>query len=80
MLRTLKKNGGYKTEFAGSTQNPIKINGTPNLPTRTKIFPKKSMFSSLKVKKSQTKFAPGAQKTTGLKLSSKNLNLNRRSV
>jgi hypothetical protein len=30
-----------------------KINGTPKLPTKTKIFPKKSMLSSLKVKRSQ---------------------------
>jgi hypothetical protein len=41
------------TEFAGSTQNPKKINGTPNLPTKMIIFPKKSLFSSFKVKKSQ---------------------------
>jgi hypothetical protein len=27
-------------EFAGSTQNPKKIIETPNLPIRTKIFPK----------------------------------------
>jgi hypothetical protein len=27
-------------EFAGSTQNPKKITETPNLPSRTKIFPK----------------------------------------
>jgi hypothetical protein len=31
----------YPTEFAGSTQNPKKMIGTPNLPIRTKIFPKK---------------------------------------
>jgi predicted GH43/DUF377 family glycosyl hydrolase len=45
-------NGIYPTEFASSTQNPKKINGTPNLLIKTKIFPKKSMFSSLKVKRS----------------------------
>jgi hypothetical protein len=28
-------------EFAGSTQNPKKIIRTPNLPIRTKMFPKK---------------------------------------
>jgi hypothetical protein len=33
--------GGYLTEFANSTQNPEKIIETPNLPFRTKIFPKK---------------------------------------
>jgi hypothetical protein len=33
--------GGYATEFAGSTQNPKKIIGTPNLPIKTKIFSKK---------------------------------------
>jgi hypothetical protein len=31
----------YPTEFAGSTQNHKNLNGTPNLPTKTKIFPKK---------------------------------------
>jgi hypothetical protein len=31
-------NGGYPTEFAGSTQNPKKIIETPNLPIKTKIF------------------------------------------
>jgi hypothetical protein len=36
-----KKYGGYPTEFAGTTQNPKKIIRTPNLPIRTKIFPKK---------------------------------------
>jgi hypothetical protein len=33
--------GGYPTKFAGSTQNPKKFIRTPNLPIRTKIFPKK---------------------------------------
>jgi hypothetical protein len=33
--------GSYPKEFAGSTQNPNKMTGTPNLPIRTKIFPKK---------------------------------------
>jgi hypothetical protein len=28
-------------EFAGSTQNPKKNTGTPNLPIKKKIFPKK---------------------------------------
>jgi hypothetical protein len=41
---------GYPTEFAGSTQNPKKLIETPNLPIKTKIFPKKNMFSSLKLK------------------------------
>jgi hypothetical protein len=31
----------YPKEFAGSTQNPKNMIGTPNLPFRTKIFPKK---------------------------------------
>jgi hypothetical protein len=29
--------GGYQTEIVGSTQNPKKIIGTPNLPIKTKI-------------------------------------------
>jgi hypothetical protein len=33
--------GGYPTEFAGSTQNPKKIIGTPNQPIREN-FPKKN--------------------------------------
>jgi hypothetical protein len=33
--------GGYPTEFAGSTQNPKKKIGTPNIPIKTKTFPKK---------------------------------------
>jgi hypothetical protein len=49
--------GGYQTEIVGSTQNPKKIIGTPNLPIKTKIFPKKSMFSSLKVKRSRIRMA-----------------------
>jgi hypothetical protein len=28
-------------EFAGSTQNPKKMTGTPNLPIKEKNFPKK---------------------------------------
>jgi hypothetical protein len=28
-------------EFAGSTQNPKKMTGTPNLPIEMKIYPKK---------------------------------------
>jgi hypothetical protein len=46
MFSTLKckeaKNSyeGNPTEFAGSTQNLKKIIGAPNLPIRTKIFPK----------------------------------------
>jgi hypothetical protein len=34
----------YPTEFAGSTQNPKKIIGTPNIPINTKIFLKKQFF------------------------------------
>jgi hypothetical protein len=30
--------GGYLTEFAGSTQNPKKIIGTPNLPILKKKY------------------------------------------
>jgi hypothetical protein len=33
--------GGYPTEFAGSTQNPKKMTGRPNLPIKKKIVPKK---------------------------------------
>jgi hypothetical protein len=43
----------YPTEFAGSTQNLKKIIRTPNLPIRTNIFPKKTMYSTLKKKRSQ---------------------------
>jgi hypothetical protein len=43
-------NGGYPTEFAGSAQNPKKNIGTSNQPMKTKIFPKKSMFSILNIK------------------------------
>jgi hypothetical protein len=43
--------GGYTAELAGSTQNPKKMIEKTTLPTKTKIFPK-SMFSSLKVKRS----------------------------
>jgi hypothetical protein len=53
--------GSYPTEFAGSTQNPKKMIGIPNLPIKTiqkENFPKKNMFNSLKVKKSQ-KFVRG---------------------
>jgi hypothetical protein len=52
MLSTLKvKNsyGGYPSEFAGSTQNPKKIIETPNIPIKTKVFLKKTMFRTLKV-------------------------------
>jgi hypothetical protein len=42
-------NGGYPTEFAGSTQNPEKVIGTPNIPIKTNIFPKKTIFQTLKV-------------------------------
>jgi hypothetical protein len=33
--------GDYPTEFAGSTHNPKKIIRIPNLPIKTKNFPKK---------------------------------------
>jgi hypothetical protein len=36
-----------------ATQNPKKITGTSNQPIRTKILPKKSVFSTLKKKWSQ---------------------------
>jgi hypothetical protein len=38
---------GYRTEFAGSTQNPKKIIRTANLPIKTKVFLKKTMFRNL---------------------------------
>jgi hypothetical protein len=56
VFRTLKVERGQKyarTEFAGPTQNPKKIIRTSNQPIRTKFFPKKSMFSTLKVLRSQ---------------------------
>jgi hypothetical protein len=41
----VKKNkdtyGVYPTKFSSSTQNPKKIIRTPNLPIKTKMFPKK---------------------------------------
>jgi hypothetical protein len=37
----------YPTKFAGSTQNPKKIIETRNLPIKTKIFSKKTMFRTL---------------------------------
>jgi hypothetical protein len=44
--------GGYPTEFAGSTQNPKKIIGTPNPPIRTKKLPKKvSSIGMLKIRR-----------------------------
>jgi hypothetical protein len=43
----------YPTEFAGSTQNLKKMIGTPNLPIKTKIFPKINIFSTSKVERSQ---------------------------
>jgi hypothetical protein len=42
--------GSYPTEFAGSTQNVKKINGTPNLPAETNIFLKKLCFVPQKCK------------------------------
>jgi hypothetical protein len=41
--------GGYPKEFVGSTQNSKNIIGTSSQPIKTKVFPKKSMFSTLKV-------------------------------
>jgi hypothetical protein len=49
--------GGYPTEFAGPTQNPKKIIRTPNLPIRTKIFPKKTVSNLKSVK--EPKFRVG---------------------
>jgi hypothetical protein len=45
--------GDYPTEFAGFTQNPKKNIGTSNQPIKTKIFPKKSIFSTSNVFRSQ---------------------------
>jgi hypothetical protein len=63
------------TEFAGLTNN--RLARTPNQIDKNS---KKSMFSTSKVKKSQTfawglpvKIFPGVSKNTGLKLNSKNL-------
>jgi hypothetical protein len=53
-----KSYGGYPTEFTGSTQNPKKIIRKPNLSIRLNIFPKKTMFSTLRKKRSQ-KFVLG---------------------
>jgi hypothetical protein len=53
----VKKNkdtyGFYLTKFASLTQNPKKINRTPNLPIRTQISQKKSMLRTLKKKRRQ---------------------------
>jgi hypothetical protein len=64
-----------------------KIIGTPNLPIKKKVFPKKVCLNPQKCKGAKnsywgypTESAPGALKTIELKLSSKNLNLKRRSV
>jgi hypothetical protein len=51
--RSLKFVRSYQTEFAGSTQNPKNIIGTSNQPFRTKIFPKKTIFSTLNKKRCQ---------------------------
>jgi hypothetical protein len=40
--------GAYPTEFAGSTQNPKKIIGTPNQQIKTKILPKKNCLVPFK--------------------------------
>jgi hypothetical protein len=61
---------GATPEFTDSTQNNHRIIET-RLINKNEIFPKKSMFSTSKVKRSQ-KFE--------LKLFSKNLNLKKRSV
>jgi hypothetical protein len=81
-LRMLRTSKGNPTEFADSTQNHHKIRGTSNQSITMKIFPKKSMFSILKVYRNQntTKFVPEASKLTGPQLYSKNLNLKKKSV
>jgi hypothetical protein len=38
----------YPAKFQGLTKNPEKINETSNHPIKTKIFPKKTMFRTLK--------------------------------
>jgi hypothetical protein len=48
-----KCKGAKKLDFAGLTQNHKKIIETPNLPVKTKIFFKKTMFRILKIKSSQ---------------------------
>jgi hypothetical protein len=56
----------YPTKFAGSTQNPKTMTGTPNLPIKKKIFPKKVCLVPEKCKGAKNsyeghpmKFAPG---------------------
>jgi hypothetical protein len=57
------------------------MTGTPNLPIKKKIFAKEVCLGAKNSYRDYpTEFAPGAQKTIGLKLSSKNLNLKRKSV
>jgi hypothetical protein len=86
MFRTLKLERSQKfaseMEFAGSTQNPTKIIRTSCNLIRTKIFPKKSMFSTLKVQWNQklNRIRPRALKTIGIKLSANNLYLKRKSI
>jgi hypothetical protein len=48
-LKVVRGQKYARTEFAGPTQNPKKIIGTSNQLIRTKFFPKKSMFSNMKV-------------------------------
>jgi competence transcription factor ComK len=48
-VKKIQKFVFFSTEFAGSTQNTKIIIGILNQPTRMKIFPKKPMFSTLKV-------------------------------
>jgi hypothetical protein len=63
-----------RTEFVRTSQNHEKMIGTPNQPIKMKSFPKKTMFSPLKVKRSHsygsysTEFTLEASKTSGLKL------------
>jgi hypothetical protein len=56
------------------------MTGTPNLPIKKKIFPKKVCLVK-SVKEPKIRMGdPGASKTIGLKLSSENHNLKKRSV
>jgi hypothetical protein len=45
--------GGHPTEFAGSTENPLKIIRTPNQLIEIKKISNKNMFSTSTVKRRQ---------------------------
>jgi hypothetical protein len=49
----MKKSRKFMREFAGSAQSPKKLIGTPNKLFKTSFSQKKTMFNTLKVKRSQ---------------------------